>query len=60
MQRQGAGCALMLGSSKELLMWIVGGVIAVVIAILSMIFAMEVYFALQEPAEQVPVLKDRR
>ena len=50
----------MLGSSKELLMWIVGGVIAVVIAILSMIFAMEVYFALQEPAEPVPVLKDRR
>jgi hypothetical protein len=51
----------MFGSTKSLLTWIAGVLVAAAIAILSMIFAMDVYLALQEPAEPVPVpIEDRR
>jgi hypothetical protein len=46
----------MFGSTKQLLMWVGGVIVAAVIAILSMIIAMNVYLALQDPAEPVPVL----
>jgi hypothetical protein len=46
----------MLGSTKRLLTWIASVLVAAVIAIQSMILAMDVYLALQEPAEPVPVL----
>jgi hypothetical protein len=45
----------MFGSTKSLLTWIAGVLVAAAIAILSMIFAMDVYLALQEPAEPVPI-----
>jgi hypothetical protein len=49
----------MSGSTKSLLTWIVGVLVAAVIAILSVIFAMEVYFALQEPGERVGLIEMR-
>ncbi|MGA2999322.1 hypothetical protein [Bradyrhizobium sp.] len=61
MQRQRTSFRLMFGSTKSLLMWIAGALVAAVIAILSVIFAMDVYLALQDPAEPVPVpIEDRR
>ena len=52
---------LMFGSTKSWLTWIAGVLVAALIAILGVIFAMEVYLALQYPAEPVPVpIEDRR
>jgi hypothetical protein len=51
----------MFGSTKQLFIWVGGVIVAAAIAILGMIFAMDVFLALQEPAERVPVLiEDRR
>jgi hypothetical protein len=48
----------MFGSTKDLLIWIAGALVAATIAFLSVIFATDVYRDLQVPAEAVPV--DRR
>jgi hypothetical protein len=49
------------GSTKSLLTWVAGVLVAAVIAILSVIFALDVYLALQEPAERLPLpVEDRR
>lgn len=50
---------LVFGSTKSSLTWIAGVLVAAVIAILSVIFAMDMYLALQDPAEPMPV-EDRR
>jgi hypothetical protein len=61
MQGQGTSFTLMFGSTKSLLTWIAGVLVAAVIAILSVIFAIEVYLALQDPAEPLPApAEDRR
>jgi hypothetical protein len=43
------------GSTKSLLTWIAGVLVAAAVAILSMIFVMDLYFALQQPAEPAPI-----
>ena len=45
----------MSGSTKSLLSWIAGVLVAAAVAILSVIFVMDIYLALQEPSEPVPV-----
>ena len=51
----------MSGSTKSLLRWIAGVLVAAAVAILSIVFVMDIYLALQDPAEPVPVLvEDRR
>ena len=45
----------MFGSTKSLLMWIAGVLVAAAVAILSLIFVMDVYLALQEPVEPVSI-----
>jgi hypothetical protein len=53
------GETLVFGSTKSLLTWIAGALVAAVIAILGVIFAMDVYLTLRDPAEPVPI-EDRR
>jgi hypothetical protein len=45
----------MLGSTKSLLMWIAGVLVAAVIAILGVIFAMDVYLVLDDPVKPMTV-----
>jgi hypothetical protein len=45
----------MLGSTKGLLMWIAGVLVAAVIAILGVVFAMDVYLALEDPVKPMTV-----
>jgi hypothetical protein len=45
----------MLGSTKSLLMWIAGVLVAAVIAILGVVFAMDVYLALEDPGRRMTV-----
>jgi hypothetical protein len=45
----------MFGSTKSLLTWIAGVLVAAMIAILGVIFAMEVYLALEDPGKPTTV-----
>lgn len=45
----------MFGSTKGLLTWIAGVLVAAAVAILSMIFVMDVYLALQQPVKSAPI-----
>ena len=49
----------MLGSTKGLLMWIAGVLVAAVIAILGVVFAMDVYLALEDPPMTVQDVRPR-
>ena len=45
----------MIRGSKSLLTWIAGVLAAAVIAILSVIFVMDIYLALEKPSEPAPI-----
>jgi hypothetical protein len=42
-------------STKSLLAWIVGVMVAAAVAVLSVIFVMDIYLAVQEPTEPVRI-----
>jgi hypothetical protein len=52
MQRERTSFRLIFGSTKSLPMWSANALVAAVIAILSVIFAMDIYLALQDPLSQ--------